>query len=186
MAIVSKTDRNGVDVAIEKLQQIRYPKLISRWDVNAVYTSHPRANKNKIEGDLIPEVSLDSKEYKEVFTNDNVAVNSFWLVDNVRPYDPVQEWFSHNVSLIFQADLVKLYGQSNRADEEFNMDVIRELVRPNQYMFDTDIEIIETVDSVYADVTIPEEMKKKIDLDDIGAGHVVRFNFEIRYPINCV
>ena len=180
MAIVSKTDRNGVDVAIEKLQQLLYPRLISRWDVSAVYTSHPRANKNKIEGDLIPEVSLDSKEYKEVFTNDNVAVNSFWLVDNVRPYDPVQEWFSHNVSLIFQADLVKLYGQSNRADEEFK-NAIQNASKNYGGWDDFELIGVETgVDNVYR-----EFITDQIRFTDMSEMNVVRFNYMVKYTPEC-
>lgn len=185
MSVVSKIDRHGVDIVIENLQQSLFPRLIKFWDVNAEYTSYPRANKNKRDGDLLPEVSLNKNEYKEVFMDDNVAVNSFWLVNNTRPYGTNQRQFEHEVSLIFQADLVKLYGQTNRADEEFNMNVIAELEKPNPYMFETDIEIIETVDLVYTDLTISPGMKDKIDLDDISSLHVVRFDFTVKYNIDC-
>ena len=59
MAIVSKTNRDGVDVVIENLQQAFYPSLIGYWDVDAVYTSYPRANKNYREDNIIPEISLE-------------------------------------------------------------------------------------------------------------------------------
>ena len=68
MAIVSKTDRHGVDNAIEALQQSLFPRLIAYWDTNAVYTSYPRANKVFKDDDIIPEISLDKKELKEVFS----------------------------------------------------------------------------------------------------------------------
>lgn len=186
MAIVSKTDRHGVDNAIEALQQSLFPRLIAYWDVNAVYTSYPRADKNYKEDDIIPEISLSLKENKEVLTEDQVGVNSFWLVNNSRPYDADNKQLVHDVSLIFQADLVKLYGQTNRADEEFNVDVLRELTRKNVFMFNEDITVITTVDAVYSDLTFSPEMKDKIIYTDISNLHVVRFDFEIRYNIDCI
>lgn len=186
MAVVSKTDRHGVDNAIEALQQSLFPRLIAYWDVNAVYTSYPRANKVFKEDDIIPEISLDLKEGKEVLTDDNLGVNSFWLVSNSRPYDADNKQLIHDVSLIFQADLVKLYGQTNRADEEFNIDVLRELTRKNVFMFNEDINVITTVDAVYSDLTFSAEMKEKIIYTDISNLHVVRFDFEIRYSIDCI
>lgn len=41
MAIVSKTNRDGVDVVIESLQQRFYASLIAYWDINAVYQMYP-------------------------------------------------------------------------------------------------------------------------------------------------
>lgn len=186
MAIVSKTDRHGVDNAIEALQQSLFPRLIAYWDVNAVYTSYPRADKVFRKDDIIPEISLDLKEDVEVLTEDNVGVNSFWLVSNSRPYDADNKQLIHDVSLIFQADLVKLYGQTNRADEEFNIDVLRELTRKNVFMFNENINVITTIDAVYSDLTFSPEMKKKIIYTDISNLHVVRFDFEIRYNIDCI
>lgn len=186
MAVVSKTDRHGVDIPIEALQQSLFSRLILKWDANAVYTSYPRANKLFKEDNIIPEISIDGTESEEVLMNDKAAVTSFWLTSNSRPYDALQHQLIHDVSLIFQADLVKLYGQTNRPDEEFNMDVLRELTRKNQFMFDENINMIETVDAVYSDLTFSTKMKEKIIYTDISNFHVVRFDFQIRYAINCI
>ena len=185
MAVVSKADRFGVDVVIENLQQSLYPRLLAYWDVSTVYTSYPRANKNYKKDNVIPEISLDQKDYKETLMDDKLSVNSFWLVENTRPYNTVEGRLSHKISVIFQADLVALYGQSNRADEEFNINVLTEIAKNNPYIFETDVEVIETIDSVYSDLTISGEMKDHLNLHDIGKLHVVRFDFEIKYDKGC-
>jgi hypothetical protein len=184
MSIISKTNRDGIDTVIEQLQQSFYPRLLGYWSTSAAYQSFPRANKNYREDQILPEISLDQKEYNEVLFNDKFSVTSFFLVADERPFQDEFKRINHGVSLIFQADLVALYGQSERMDEKFNMDVLRVLKKENFYIHD-DILIIQGIDNVYRDLTLNDEFKKQINVTDISHMHVVRFDFQVVYKPNC-
>ena len=185
MAIVHKIDRDGVDVVIEKLQDYTFPNLSGFWLGTATYESYPRANKNfKKEGNIIPEVSLDEKEYKSVLNVDKFSVTSFFLTEDNRVFDKHNLQFTQTISMIFQADLVELYGKSHRADEEFNMDVIRILKKNKSYIFG-DITLTEGVNNVYSDLTITGVLKDKINLTDKSQFHVLKATFDVVYSDTC-
>lgn len=184
MAIVSKTNRDGIDVVIENLQQSFYPSLIGYWDVDAVYTSYPRANKNYREDSIIPEISLDQKDYKLALLDDKFSVTSFWLDNDNRTYQSELRQVKQSISIIFQADLVKLYGASERYDEQFDMDVLRVLNKENKYIVGN-IELVKGVDNVYNDLSISGDFKDKIKAFDKSQYHVLKVNFEVLYKYKC-
>lgn len=184
MAIVSKTNRDGVDTVIEQLQQKFYAMLPGFWNSSAVYQSYPRANKNKKGDQTIPEISLDKKDYAEVLFNDKFDITSFFLVDNERTFKDEYKQIHHRISLIFQADLVALYGSTERMDETFNTHVLRVVTKESKYIFG-DITMIEGVDDVYRDLTLSGDFKKQIDLTDLSNMHVLRCDFNIIYKPNC-
>lgn len=182
--IVSKENRDGVDVVIEQLQQRWYNQLLTFWSSNAIYNSYPRANKNYRDDNILPEISLDKKNYSEVLSSDKFSVTSFFIGNDTREFEDDSRRIKHSISIIFQADLVKLYGATNRADEKFNMDVLRVLKKDNAFIFGN-IEIIEGVDKVYEDFTISGDLKKRVNLTDMSHLHVVRFTFDVIYKPNC-
>lgn len=184
MAIVSKSNIDGIDIAINGLQQIYYSKLLAFWNTNSTYTMYPRANKNYKENDIRPEVSLDQKDYDSSLYNDKVSVNSFFLGADNRVYEYSNSQFRQNISLIFQADLVKLYGSNERLDEVFNSDVMRVISVDNVYMVG-DITITEGIDNVYSDLTFSTDFKDKIKHSDISNRHVVKFSFDVIYKLKC-
>lgn len=184
MAIVSKTNRDGIDVVIETLQQSFYPGLIGSWDVDAVYQSYPRANKNYIGDNIIPEISLNQKEYNEVLTDDKFSVTSFWLNNDNRLFQDDNKQIKQSISVIFQCDLVSLYGGSERLDEQFNMDVLRVLKAENKFIVG-DINIDEGIDNVYAGLSISGELKEQLKLNDLSDQHVVKFTFDVLYKDTC-
>lgn len=184
MAIQSKINRDGIDVVIEQLQQSTFPRLLGFWDGATTYISYPRANKVYKNDNIIPEVSLDKKDYREVLYQDKVFVTSFFIVDDTRIYNDETRQFKHTISMIFQADLVKLYGNTNRADEEFNMDVIRVLKKENLYIVG-DITLADGVDSVYSDLTISGELKDKLKLTNMSQRHLLRVTFDVLYRDDC-
>jgi len=77
--IVEKDYRVGIDTVVSYFQDKLYANLLSKWVVDSVYTCYPRANKNYKDGNKIPEISLDSKDYSSALFDDKVAVNSFFL-----------------------------------------------------------------------------------------------------------
>lgn len=184
MAIVSKTNRDGVDVVIEGLQQRWYAQLLGFWDVNATYQMYPRANKNYRGDQIIPEISLDEKDYSEALMNDKFSITSFFLNNNERTRDQEFHQITHSISIIFQADLVALYGETERMDEVFNMHVLRVIEQENKYVHG-EISIIEGIDNVYSDLTLVGELKQSINITDISHLHVVKFTFDVIYKPKC-
>jgi len=184
MAIVSKTNRDGVDIVIEQLQQKFYPSLLGYWDGSATYQMYPRANKNYRNDDIIPEVSLDQKDYTEVLNSDKFSVTSFFLNNDERIFSDVDKRIKQSISIIFQADLVALYGESERMDEQFNMDILRVLKKENFYIYG-DVTFTEGVDNVYRDLSISGELKESVKLTDLSHFHVLKVDFDVIYKPNC-
>jgi len=186
MGIISKTDRFGIDIVIESLQQFSAPKLLAFWSNIAIpdYTSYPRANKNPRGLDKVPEISLDDTEYKSVLFDDKLAVTSFWVVDDTRVFSDDTKQVKATISIIFQANLVTIYSQSNRADEEFNANVL-EVFRPDNFFINSDISIVEGIDNVYSDLTFSEELNDNIKKHDMSQFHVVKFTMDVIYDPDC-
>ncbi len=185
MAILSKINRDGVDVVIEQLQQYTFPNLLGFWEAGITYTSYPRANKTYRKDDILPIVALDKKDYRNVLKDDKVEVNSFFLADDNRVYNEETRQFKQNISIIFQCDLVKLYAQTNRADEEFNMDIMRVLRKENLYIVG-DITMTEGIDAVYSALTITGELKNIVNKTDTSQFHVLKVSFDVLYREDCV
>jgi len=185
MAIVSKTNRDGIDVVIENLQQKFYANLLGFWTSGVTYQMYPRANKNYKDDQLIPEVSIDEKDYSEVLTSDKFDITSFFLIDDERTFHDDTKRITQIVSIIFQADLVALYGLTERADEKFNMDILRVLKKDNFYITSADIKFIEGIDKVYSELSLSGELKEQIKPTDMSSFHVLRCDFEVIYKPNC-
>ena len=189
MSVVAKTNRFGIDVVINDLQVLSDPALLGKWTGIALtdYKSFPRANKNyKGPDKKIPEISTDEINYDEVLFNDREAVTSFWLVNDQRVFSDTTKLIKTNISIIFQADLVKIYGtgQPNRLDERFNMEIL-DVFAPDNIWINSDIDIIEGVDLVYADLILPATLKAKVNDDDISKYHVVKLTFDVLHKRDC-
>jgi len=182
--IVSKTYKAGIDTVIDYFQVKLYPNLLAYWDSNAVYTCYPRANRNYKKDDIIPEISLDKKEYESTLFNDKVSVNSFFLPSASSEWVYENNEVSHDLSIIFQADLVKLYGSDERADERFKIDVLKVLKRDWKYKIG-DIDIEEGIDLVYNKLSFSNEFKEKIKTSDLSHKYVVKFTFNVVYSVGC-
>jgi len=111
MSLVSKISPVGIDKAIANVQTrlYNYLTLTAEW-LN--YESYPRAYKNPLGEDTIPEVYVGGNEYEEVLFNDKFNVTSFFLVDDnvTNNNGPGEEaTYTQGISVIFQANLAALY-----------------------------------------------------------------------------
>lgn len=186
MSIVSKTDRFGIDVVIEDLQQNFTPKLLAFWSAITTtdYEVYPRVNKNPRDSDTIPEISLLDGEYKGVLFDDNFALTSFYIASDQRVFNEDTKQLKTTLSIIFQANLKTLYAQTNRPDEEFNMNVL-DVIKKDNFYINSDITIIEGVDNVYSDLTFSEELNNNIKKHDMSEYHVVKFVFDVIHKPDC-
>lgn len=185
--IIQKLNRDGIDIAIEAIQQKMYANLLGAWDADTVFTMYPRANKDYNQDNILPVVSLDDKDYSLSLFDDKVFVNSFFLVNDESVYDPKEKTSTQNISLIFQADLVKLYSDTERVDEVFNADVLRvlDLLKRRSTYVVGDITVVRGLDKVYSDLTFTSDFKEKIKYSDVSHRHVVKFTFDVIYGLDC-
>jgi len=179
MSLVQKISPVGIDKSIDALQSYLYGVLIAAgW---TKYESYPRAYKNPLGENTIPEVNVGGNDYKEVLFDDKFSVTSFFLTeDNVTSNTDLV--FSQRVSIIFQAVLPELYPAiPHRADAEF-IDTIMKAFELSNYDVTN---IISGVDNVYSDLSLRNRLKEQIGLTDMSDFNVVRFDFDLNYEYNC-
>lgn len=181
MSLVQKISPVGIDTSIDTLQVELFNHLtnIALW---TEYESYPRAYKNPLGDNTIPEVATDDEEYKEVLFDDNFRVTSFFLTEDnaTSNSDGV---FNQRVSVIFQGILTKLYPliTTHRADAEMLDDVIKAFEKTNYIVTN----IITGVDNVYSDLDLRNKLKEHINLTDMSQFHVLRVDFDVQYTYNC-
>lgn len=181
MQLVHKENPVGVDAVIDKLQRDLFIELTVRFGWRD-YDSYPRAYRNRKEGDTIPEVYTSNGDYKEVLFNDKETVTSFFLTDDKRTYEQGNSVFTQWVSIIFQANLAKLFPDiQHRADEEMIDNIFKALKNKNwEGKF---VEVITGVDKVYESLKLSYDKK---NFDDMGNFSIARFNFKMLYVnTNC-
>lgn len=168
-----KTNPDGVDAQIQRLQTYLYDKLaLEGW---TLHESYERVYKTKKGEKIIPEAFINN-EYQEVLLDDRVNATSFFLVDDT---ENINDWLSTvMVSLIIEANINNIYPSiTHRADEELRSDVKR-LLKLNPYGFKLK-KMITGVESVYNSLRMDVKFT-----DDMSQFHVVRFDLELNYNIN--
>ena len=175
MALFQRDCPQGIDAGIDILQKDLFIALVkSNW---TDYDSYDRAYRNIRGSDKIPEVYKGKGEYKEVLINDNETVTSFFLTDEKRTYDYEKYLWEQNISIIFQANLSKLYPNIvHRADEEM-INTIRLAIK-SKYWDNRVTEIITGFEKVYDSLKLSYDKK---DFTDMGQYSIVRFNFKMTY-----
>lgn len=177
MALIQKAGPVGIDFEIDKLQSVLYNYLTGANIGWTNYESYPRAEINpKADGD-IPEYYTGSGEYIEVLMNDAFTVTSFFLVGNTKVYNSGEGRLEANVSLIFQADISKLFPTvPHRADEEMHRDVFGGLDITAQKNKLTGL--ITGLSDVYSDLSIPSDyLDKSVKLHDMSNFHIFKMDF---------
>lgn len=181
MALVLKTNPVGVDFVINDIQDLLFSNLtangVGNW-TSANYESYYRAFINPKDGGTIPEVDNGTNEYKEVLMDDKFTASSFFLVDDSRDFEDSQ--FGVSISVIFQADIKKLFASiPHRADEEMHKDII-DAIEDTQYT-----EMITGftlgVSNVYSDLSIPDSYIERVGWDDLSNYHVIKLDLEVPY-----
>ena len=173
--LFQRPDPKGIDFGIQKLQSDLFIELVKKgW---ADYDSYDRAYRNKKGDDKIPEAYLKNGNYKEMLFNDEETVTSFFLSDEKRTYDLDKVLWSQGVSIIFQANLAKLYPDiDHRGDEE----MINQITLAIKKTF-WDNRLTETItgfEKVYDSLKLSYNNK---EFDDMGNFCIIRFNFKMIY-----
>jgi len=175
--LFQKTNPTGIDTQIAKIQKAVFNRLtnVNGW---TLYDSFERVYLNPYHetGTLIPELYKGNREYREIYFNDNVNAESYFVINQNRTYN---EKFETNISYIFQVNLEKLYPAiEHRADEEAHRDVFFGI---QEVLSSDDILGIKTgVRNVYEGLNIDQNR-----LDDMQPCHVFKFDLKIIHEFEC-
>jgi hypothetical protein len=173
MALVQKSNPINEDYAIAVIQTHLYSNLLALGVTN--YESYERVY--VINGS--PEIYIGANNYKEVFYDNRFYLTSFFVLgNNKRKVD--DDVFEVDLSIVFQADLNKLYPNiTHRADAELHRDINNALEGiPSDFEI---VEIVTGIDNVYSGFTFKNEQF----LDDVSQSHIVRFNLIMQYIQLC-
>lgn len=174
MPLIRKILPVGIDRIIDSIQVTLFNKL--GWDSlpSVTYESNHRAYKNETEGGIIPEIYDGVKEYREVYFDDTVSANSFFLVDDSRTGDKL---YTIIVSIIFQIKLDKIFPNiTHRADEEAHKQVLDVLERTTLVKINS----LQTgIANVYSGLLVVQSK-----LDNMQPFHVFRVDMDVNYE-NC-
>ena len=173
--LFKRHEPKGIDFGIDLLQKDLFSELVKlSW---RDYDSYDRAYRNKKGSDVFPEVYIGKGNYREVLFNNKETVTSFFLTEDKRTYDFEKFMWSQGISIIFQANLDKLYKDvKHRADEEMINTILKAIKK--SFWDNRMTEIITGFEKVYETLKLSYNNK---ELDDMGCNCIVRFNFKMIY-----
>lgn len=173
MPLIQKISPVGIDIVIDILQKKLFNEL--GWDTNTTYEANHRAYKNETEDGIIPEVYDGKKEYRDIYFNDTVDANSFFLVDDTRTGNRA---YTTTVSIIFQLKLDKIFPNIiHRADEEAHAQVLQVLeINPTS----AKISSLQTgISNVYSGLLVDQSK-----FDNMQPFHVFKVDMDVNFN-NC-
>lgn len=174
----------GVDAVIDRFQRALFKDLTinTGW---RTYDCYPRVYKNIRGKEVIPEYFKGGKDYEDVRFNDKKTATSFFLAAETRTLNDKQTVWTHDITIVFQARLDKLYKDwekdecicdKDRRDEKVINDVRQSLRR---IAYDKYKVVIATgVDKVYSDLKLTPA---KLFTDDMNKFSVCKFTITMLY-----
>lgn len=173
MAIIQKNNPINEDAVIAEIQVQLYNDLIAKGVTN--YESYERVY--LLNG--VPELYVGNGNYKEVYFDDRFNLTSFFLLGQTKTIDSIG-YYSAPLSIIFQADLTKLFPTiTHRADAELHDMVKKSLDKVKSTI--TINEIVTGIENVYQGLDFEQSQY----LDDVSSFHLFRVNMEIKFLESC-
>ena len=176
--IYTKATPVGVDEIIQRKQIELYDSLRTTWGLSENdYLSYGRCYRNQTNEGFVPQMYVGSKEYKDLFIDDNYAVTSFFGVDRIEIVDSVI--LRGSCHLIMFVDLARVYPSITwRADEEVHQDVY-EVMRNDSAMLLKERWV--GIDNVFREYNAWRDKSKGINNRDMQPLHCFRLNFDLNY-----
>lgn len=183
MALNRKDTPVAVDKQIDNIQVLLWNELTTEANGDfSEYESYHRVYKNEETNNVKAESFVTGNDYKDVFMDDSVNVSSFFISDDTLTIvEGHKNRFSQVVSVIFQANLKKLYPNiPHRADEEFRNEIsnaLSNIKKPSVVL-----SMVKGIDNVYSEF---DRIKIKEKQHDLQPYHVVRVDIEVTYDFEC-
>ncbi len=186
MALIRKISPVGIDIPIDRVQDLLYSGLGGKLPLSWVtaengYQSYHRAYKNEDnqeDAGQIVEAYDGTNEYKDVFFADNFSASSFFLSEDTIGSNG--HLYNTDISIIFQLNLEETYPTiTHRADEEAHREVL--LILENAPWASYSItELVTGIDNVYAALNLG-----KIRYTDMHPRHCFMVTMNVEYEYNC-
>ena len=186
MAVIARNNPQGVDYKINQLQNYLYDELVTTGSLWTDYECYARANKNNRGDNIIPEISEDPENYKDVLFDDNHNATSFIIVDDNAEFDFADNGLiTQGFGLIFQVKLNKIFPAitTHRADEELHVQLTNIIQQCQTGIVNDWFGYVIGVENVYADLTIGDFGGGNEAYDDLSHYHVVRYNGQFVYDL---
>jgi hypothetical protein len=173
--IYLKTNPEGIDRALQPYQKRLYDTLPTLWGINEDdYLSYGRCYRNQKGDGFIPEMYIGTKEYKDLYHDDTIAVQSFFGSER---RDIENYVITGNCHLIFIVDLKKIKPSiTHRADEEAMQEAYKVFIQDDigLNVFRESVGIA----NVFAEYT---GVRNSIKYRDLQNFFCFRFDFTIKY-----
>lgn len=172
--LYTKTEAIGIDVPIQKVQRLLYDKLSLLWGVNI--SAYGRAYLLKRKDNVLPEVFVSGKDYKDVLSLDD---NRFFFVQSESAKKINSTRYETDIDIYFILNLKEVKSDiSHRADEEVHNDVNYIL---NQT--ELDIDSIEVgLDNVIKDFKINN--RDNFNFSDFEPYHIFKVKCSVKYDLS--
>ena len=171
--LYTKTLATGIDVEIQKAQRLLHDKLNVLW--NTDISGYGRAYLLKRSKQVIPEVFVDGKDYKDVLSLDD---NRFFFVQSNSSDRVSNKRYESDIDVYFILNLKDVKPNvTHRADEEVHKDVDYVLNQSNLEIKSLEI----GVDNVIKDFKIEE--RDNFNKSDFEPYHIFKFMCTVMYDI---
>ena len=163
----------AIDRTIQKLQTFLFNNL--NWGQIDVYGRvYKNPSKSK---EILLEAYIGQNEYKDVFTNDSVNANIFFIEDSAHE-SKEGILFKAKVKVVFMVDLKKTYPNIlHRADLEAQIDAVKLIRQRSGFQFEgLEKGIKQCLGDFYTE---------GIKLNDMQPYHVFAITGTISYQISC-
>lgn len=189
MPLYTKISPVGVDIQVQRKQELLWNALRSRWSLaDDMYKSYGRSYRNQREAGYVPEMYEESttlgKEYKELFIDDKVILTSFFTINNEKVLS--SGLMQADGYIIFIVDLTKIGKTTlHRPDNEARQDVYNLLKFKAGFVV---TEVITGIDKVFSEYSAWRSTTGGVNYTDMHPNHCFRINFSITYSpdTNCL
>lgn len=178
MSAVTKPTVTGIDIPIQKFQQVLYAKLKPVWGYDDTqFNGYGRAYRNQTIDGYTPEVYKANGEYNDSYFDDTLWGSSFFGLGETQK---VNDDVTAQVFVIFMVNLDKVKPGTTRNDEEVRIDVEQiALKRYNGFIL---AGVITGIDQVFKEYSGYKAVRG-IKFRDMQPWHCFRLNFNVTYNI---
>jgi len=162
----------GIDVAINDLQKSLYDSLVKQW--KGEIEGYGRIYKNQ-KDKIYPEYYIGNGQYKEVYYNNKLGANFFFIVgDEDSTEDELM--FKSNVKCVFMVNLDLIYpNDSERSDVKAQRQAI-EILREFSYLGYSVTGLSKGIKNIFSGFDT-----EKILSSDIQPAHCFSINIDLSY-----
>lgn len=172
--LYTKTQASGIDVPIQKAQRLLHSKLNDLWGVDV--KAYGRAYLSKRGKQVLPEVFLNGKDYKDVLELED---NRFFFIQSESSNKISNTRYETDVDIYFILNLKEVKSSvEHRADEEVHKDVDY-ILNQTEFVVNS-IEV--GLDNVINDFKLND--RDNFNFSDFEPYHIFKVKCSVKYDLS--